>query len=180
MRALKRIETTFTPLTEIPTGQAAFDHWLVEQAQTHGLKYALAHADDGVIWGHFAADWHWSSGAFNQVSPPFRIITLQQLRLFGAEAELFVWRTSAGWAGRVIVDRVGISCDYFDEPQYPWGRPEGEMRDGFVLMREGQQGLLHTPPIPIAQMGQLQTRTYFNYDEDGCVKIIASRLWAQA
>ncbi len=179
MRALKQIETTFTLLTEIPTEQAAFDHWLVEQAQIHGLTYALAHADDGVIWGHFAADWHWSSEAFNQVSPPFRLLTLQQLRLFGADAELFVWRTSAGWAGRVIVEHIGEVCDCFDEPQYLWGT-EGEARDGFVLMREGQQGLLHTPPAPIAHMGQLRTRTYFGYDKDGCVKVIASRLVWQA
>jgi hypothetical protein len=43
-------------------------------------------------------------------------------------------------------------------------------------MQDGGQGLRHAPPLEIALSGKIYLRHYLAYDEDGCVKIIASRL----
>jgi len=156
-----------------PPAEDNFIAWLAKQT---GYAYALAHADDGVIWGRFAdGQWSWSSGIV-QTSPPLRASTLQQLRLFGVNGELFVWRSESGFAGRVIQDGTGEAISWFDEDQVLWGKPEDQVMNGFQLMREGAQGLLHAPPKAIAERGKLKTRNYISYDEDGCAFVKASRL----
>lgn len=174
MRDIKSTRCQIAPITDLPT-ENEFAEWLNRQAARYALTCALAFADDGVIWGHFDDAWKWSGGSFS-VSPPLRWNTLQQMRLFGKDAEVFVWRANGKWAGRVIVDGAGGEREFFDETQLLWGAKDGEEKDGFALMREGAQGLRHTPPVKIAVKGKLQTRNYLGYDEDGLVKIIASRL----
>jgi CRISPR-associated protein (TIGR03984 family) len=147
-----------------------------------GYAFALAHADDGVIWGRFdQGQWAWSSG-IAPASPKLHAITLQQLRLFGANGELFLWRSGAGFVGRTIEDNVGESIDWFDEEHLLWGKADGQTTIAFQLMREGAQGLLHAPPTEIAAKGKLITRNYIDYDADGdydadsCAYVKASRL----
>lgn len=165
-----------SPVMDVPSTQAEWLDWLQQQAGLDGFKFALAHADDGVIWGRFEAGWQWSGDSFNQVSPLLRLITLQQLRLFGNQAELFLWQTHQGLTGRLLAEGSGEPYEYYDEARLLWGARQAE-KNGFVLMNEGKQGLRHTPPLEIAQTGQLQTRHYLAYNnDDGCVKIVASRL----
>lgn len=162
------------PVTARPT-PATFDAWLAGQTN---YAFALAHANDGVIWGRFDNNqWMWSSG-IAPASPQLRASALQQLRLFGASGELFLWRSGARFAGRTIEDGAGEGVECFDEAQLLWGKPHGDARSGFQLMREGAQGMLHAPPEAIAREGKLMTRNYIGYDEDGCALVIASRLVA--
>lgn len=174
MREIKSTRCQIAPIADLPT-ESEFAEWLNRQAAQYALTAALAFADDGVIWGRFDGAWKWSGESFN-VSPPLRWNTLQQIRLFGKDAEVFVWRANGKWAGRVIADGAGDKREYYDELQLLWGARDGEAKDGFALMRDGGQGLRHAPPVKIAIKGKLQTRNYLDYDEDGRVKIIASRL----
>jgi len=178
MRDIKSTPCQILPITDLPTANELAE-WLNRQATQYALAFALAFADDGVIWGRFDGAWKWSGDAL-AVSPPFRLNTLQQIRLFGADAELFLWRADRNWQGRVIVDGAGETREYLDELQLLWGAKEGEEKNGFVLRRDRGQGLRHTPPLQIANEGKLRIRNYLDYDQDGCVKIIASRLWVDA
>lgn len=175
MRQVKETRCEISRVNEIPQTQSEFTAWLNQQAAQHKLSAALAFADDGVIWGRFDGAWKWSGDA-STVSSPFRMNTLQQLRLFGARAELFLWRVHGNWQGRLIVESGNETRDYFDEAQLLWGTKDGDEMNGFWLMREGKQGLLHSPPAHIANAGELMTRSYLEYDEEGCARILASRL----
>lgn len=147
--------------------------WLNERLE--GYDYLLAHADDGVIWGRVDETGHLKTSheAFPHVSPPLTRITLQQLRLFGQNHELHLWRTEPGrFQGRVIrdkeppqekkadeyrhekmdnqLDKYWGNC--FDEPQILWGsRVQTYSKDEqFTLVVEGQQGLRHAVPQKVA------------------------------
>jgi CRISPR-associated protein (TIGR03984 family) len=152
--------------------------WLLDLARTHNWSYALAHADDGVIWGELRnGGWVWSPSAFPGRSPlTFRAQTLRELRCFGERSELFVWRTGTGFAGRIAEDGDGGS--HFDEAVLLWGtEPETRAeRDGFLLMVHGQQGIRHMPPTSIADSGRLTFRHYLAEDANGCLQTVASRL----
>ena len=179
-RELKSVAWSCLALNNLPGDQTALQRWLDDQSAAYRLSYALVHADDGVIWGRFSeGHWSWSSDAFPAVSPKLRWITLQQLRLFGPRAEVFVWLDEAGLKGRLIQDEKTGSQKCFDEAQLLWGKPDGAARGGFQLMREGAQGLLHAPPAEIARAGRLMTRNYIDYDVDGCVFVKASRLFVK-
>lgn len=81
----------------------------------------------------------------------------------------------------MIQDGTGEKVEYFDEVQLLWGsrnQPEGQPINGFQLMREGAQGLLHAPPVAVARAGKLMTRNYIDFDGDGCAYVKASRLVA--
>ena len=45
---LPTLDSTLTPGPDFERDPSG---WLVTQARTHGLRFLLAHADDGVIWG---------------------------------------------------------------------------------------------------------------------------------
>ncbi len=154
---------------------------LVDLARRHGLRWLLAHADDGVIWGEILeSGLHLSSDAFPEVSPPLRTVTLQQARLFGSQAELLIWRDGAAWRARLIRD---ISAEqegekFCEETYLLWGTHVEERRNGFALLREGRQGLRHAPPLPenAKPPARLRVRHYLAYDEDGQAYIACSRL----
>lgn len=172
-RNTKEIHCTFRVVTPLKSDQELQD-WLTKQTD---YRFALAHADDGVIWGYFENDaWHWSGQAFPTLLPVINFTRLQQLRLFGRDGEVLLWRADSELCGRVIVDEGDEAVKYFDEAQLLWGTAEGEPVDGFKTMREGSQGLRHAPPSAIADFGMLATRNYIAYDMDNCAYIKASRL----
>ncbi len=156
---------TVKPLEDVSTigGDAALREWLLKKAGAHNLTTLLAHADDGVIWGSVSGGRLALSGdAFGEVSPPLRLQTLQQARLFGPDAEILLWRDGDGaHHARLICDvseaQEGKWC--FDEPQIQWGDHIEEERDGFTLVADGQQGLLHAVPLSGIQ-------AYFDKPED--------------
>ena len=164
--------------------------WLVRQARAHELTTLLAHADDGVIWGRvIGGQLALSSQAFIDVSPPLRVSTLQQVRLFGKQAELLVWRDgNREWRARLLRDEEGVSDDQwrFDESQLLWGdHQEGKSVNGFTLVADGQQGLRHAVPLPARDIHfgpsgwhplRLKVRHYLARDEDGVLVIVQGRL----
>ncbi|RMD60661.1 TIGR03984 family CRISPR-associated protein [Candidatus Parcubacteria bacterium] len=152
---------------------------LEELARAHNLRWLLVHADDGVIWGELRADGlHLSSDAFNNISPPLRAVTLQQARLFGAQAEILLWKENTTWHGRLIQDEASETEDAFDEMHLLWGTDVEDRQDGFALLREGRQGLRHAPPLPDNAQPpvRLRVRHYVAYDADGQAYIPYSRL----
>jgi CRISPR-associated protein (TIGR03984 family) len=82
--------------------------WLEKQATDYGLKYLLAHADDGVVWGRFdngiltTAEKVFYPCEFNVYLPKLRLCTLQQCRIFGEKGEILLWQTGRGWKARLI------------------------------------------------------------------------------
>ncbi|NEP84090.1 MAG: TIGR03984 family CRISPR-associated protein, partial [Okeania sp. SIO3B3] len=81
-----------------------------------------------------------SADAFPDVSPQLNPDTLQQVRLFGEDAELMLWRTDSGWQARLLQDQPGDETRYYDEPQILWGSQQRKVASGFTLITDGQQG----------------------------------------
>ncbi len=151
---------------------------LSEQARSYGMRWLLAHADDGVIWGEFRDnELHLSSDAFPEVSPPLMAETLQHARLFGPRAELLLWKDDTIWRARLIQDGAGEPCEYYDEAHMLWGNKEERRNGGFVLLRQGKEGLRHAPPASSTDV-RLTVRHYLAYDEDGQAYVVYSRLVA--
>jgi CRISPR-associated protein (TIGR03984 family) len=163
--------------------------WLQTQASTHKLKWLLAHADDGVIWGKVEnGSLLTSDTVAPEVSPPQRAETQQQGRLFAGNAELLLWRNGDNqWHARLIrLSADGEAPTFIDainEPQMLWGT-HGEHRNGFTLLCDGAQGLCHAVPIelPLGQNHEtkpprLWVRHYLQDDDNGFTRIAASRLF---
>ncbi|MCI0694047.1 CRISPR-associated protein Csx19 [candidate division KSB1 bacterium] len=140
--------------------------WLVKQAEVYKLKWLLAHADDGVIWGridgkqlitsHEAAK---GNAVAEKACPELRVETLQQARLFAEHAELLLWRNGDNvWHARLIRDaqageKVGWD-ESFDELQLLWGTNGKHLhfddeKEDFTLLEDGAQGLRHAVPIKL-------------------------------
>lgn len=155
--------------------------WLESRA-CDGMSILLAHADDGVIWGEVREGRLVLAGnAFPDLAVELRGVTLQQARLFGPAGELRVWRTSDGtFKGALITDEQG-ETEPITEAQWLWGTPDGTDSevDGFTLLREGAQGMLHAPPVRglgSSDRVTLQVRHYLETDEQGVAAIGVSRL----
>ncbi|GBC77431.1 hypothetical protein HRbin08_00909 [bacterium HR08] len=162
--------------------------WLQTQAVRYKLKWLLAHADDGVIWGELRnGQLVTSDSVAPEVSPPLRTETLWQARLFATHAELLLWRDGDNqWHARLIRDALKgetpAFTDAIDEPQLLWGT-HGEHRNGFTLLRDGAQGLRHAVPMELplgknneADPPRLWVRHYLREDQNGFTRIVASRL----
>lgn len=151
--------------------------WLENEAKIHGLRWLLAHAYDGIIWGEEREDGlHLSNILFG---PNLRISTLQMARLFGETGELLIWRGDNGWQVRMLKEGEGADKEYYDESQLLWGTDVEKSQDGFVLLRHGSEGLRHAPPFVSEDAKlrlKLNIRHYINYDQDGQAYIEFSRL----
>lgn len=156
--------------------------WMVAQAQTFELRYLLAHADDGVIWGRVDGDGLHTSHGIVPTSPPLRASTLQQARLFGPAGELLLWREDDGWRARVVTDAPGNDADIIDEDQILWGDTGKPTEGGFTLLREGAQGMRHAVPTVVTDEQlkhhqlRLRVRHYITENDDGEASITLSRL----
>lgn len=137
-----------------------------QYTEQYKLKYFLSHQDDGVIWGVFENDWKLSAG--RDPSPSFHLAALQNCRIFGPSAELFIWKNDRGIKSRLLVEGKGDSYEYSDRMQILFGDTVDESVGSFSLLREGGQGMLHFLPIPDAnpRVG-LVIRTYIDYDHQG-------------
>ena len=160
---------------------AWLEKWLAEDGRP-ALPYLLAHTDDGVVWG-FVDDGklrlpnrhQWQ--LLGQQAALSGAILLQ-LRLFGPEGELFIWRAEdGGFNGRFLADGRTPPEDSYETRQILWG--EGaESNEHFTLMREGEQELFHTPPLPRGRgkRGRLRLRHYLAWDDRGQAYVALSRL----
>lgn len=162
--------------------------WLENQAKEHDLKYLLAHAEDGVIWGHFREqNYQLVTSGDNDVFPQLttlRLCTLQQCRIFGKNTEVMLWKVGQDdWKARSIEDKHLSKEDYIPEDQILWGTKAEKESNGFTLVADGSQGLRHAVPlINITFKGKdsrplrLKVRHYIDYDESGVARIYLSRL----
>jgi CRISPR-associated protein (TIGR03984 family) len=176
-------------LDSLPTDLRA---WLAEQAHADnsklGLRWLLAHAEDGVIWGELRGDGqlYLSSDVFPVRGLSLHRDTLQQARLFGEHGELLIWRGPGDtWQTILHRDDQGDPVECIDEPHLLWGYIRGgetlQRRDGFVQITEGSQGIVHAPPIGAAtptetERVRLLVRHYVSEDEAGVARISGSRL----
>jgi CRISPR-associated protein (TIGR03984 family) len=188
----KVINTSATSVDDIEMAGFAEEPvtWLSQQMRTHTLKYLLAHAEDGVIWGRLDGEELITSHTVApEYSPPLRVVTLQMVRLFAPAGELFVWRDESGtWRSRLITEATlsGHMSEWttaFDEQQILWGTNAVQRERGFSLMSEGSQGLFHVVPLHLTEsIGEqrrplrLVVRHYLKVDDSGFVRVNASRL----
>jgi len=169
--------------------------WLRAQAALLDPCWLLAHADDGVIWGSVDAERcrtsfdvaHLHPDA-RPTCPPLRLVTLQSARLFGDAGEALLWRDGErGWRARLIRaagrDETADWREAFDESQLLWGNQATALGDsGFVLLRDGSQGLRHVVPLPDGPREfrgrplRLRLRHYVREDRSGFARVVQSRL----
>ncbi|MCI0626821.1 MAG: CRISPR-associated protein Csx19 [Acidobacteria bacterium] len=169
------------PVAGLETFAADPGAWLVAQARK-GLRFLLAHAVDGVIWGQVTNGRLALAGdVFKEIETPLNAETLQQARLFGPAGELFLWQTPAGITARLIEDGEATPVNSIADHQWLWGTvgDRGREEQGFSLLFDGRQGLLHAPPI--TGLGKndrvvLTLRHYVDYAPDGQAYIAGSRL----
>lgn len=158
--------------------------WLTAHTKTYALKYLLAHAEDGVIWGHCQQELVTADQVFPQL-PKLQLATLQQCRLFSKSGELLIWRdpiNSSQWRSRLIQDSQPTR-NTLRENQILWGT-SGTEREGFTLLQDGNEGLRHAVPLQGIRFDEatakrpvrLKVRHYINYDDDGIARIDLSRL----
>ncbi|MDZ8227613.1 CRISPR-associated protein Csx19 [Nostoc sp. ChiVER01] len=166
--------------------------WLQEKVQSseYNLKYLLAHAEDGVIWGYFDSE-------VNLITPTepeelfpkykfplFNYETLQQGRVFGDSAEIMFWRTEDGLKAILIKDNK--DTEFLTEKQILWGTQAEEVKDKFTLVSDGSQGLRHAVPVTGIEFNKTEksyrplyliVHNYIDYDENiGLARIYLSRL----
>lgn len=160
--------------------------WLAAFARAE-MPWLLAHADDGVIWGRWeskgmlklSSDVFADPNQYPAIAVKLSAQTLQQARVFGPAGELLAWRSENGFAARLIEDGSQLPLDALhDEKHLLWGPGTGEIREGFALLQEGQQGLQHAPPKSPPANGRLAliVRHYVDYDDQGQAYISLSRL----
>ncbi|NJL55247.1 TIGR03984 family CRISPR-associated protein [bacterium] len=171
--------------------------WLEKLAKRRQLDYLLAHANDGVIWGHFQQGELLTSGDLQSNAyqyPRLCLKTLQQCRIFGLAGEVLAWRSGNTWQARFVSEpdhqNKGnqIEAKKIDEKQILLGNHgRKHPEQGFTELWEGREGLRHAVPyttddITIDDKNQLSHRIclvihhYFAYDADGIAGITCSRL----
>lgn len=135
-----------------PAGTADVLTWLGGQvegqdsARDAGLTTLLATTHGAVVWGRKENNGWKLSNREAKLSAD----DLIDLRAFGPDAEVFVWRDATGLRARRRADGAGKACDTLAETQLLWGTeidPDGKKVDGFTPLRDGEQGLRHAPPL---------------------------------
>lgn len=167
--------------------------WLAKNNAVGALRWLLAHADDGVVWGRVenrtlitSHDVTGEHSRARKVCPPLRSETLQQARLFSEAGELLLWRSGeCRFSYRLITDTEDENTAHwrraYDEHQMLWGTHGTPLSDGFTLLRHGAEGLAHAFPRPLVvhpneeiKPPRLTVRHYLN--REGPARVVASRL----
>lgn len=183
-------------------GEACERHlaWLLGEAdppasaEAKGLRWALAHCDDGVTWGRYDVAenvWRLGNQAAPDVSPPVRREALQELRLFGEAGEVLIWRTDCGLRGRELLD-AGRGADRSGESDSLRPSDESRILRGDHVVEQREHGFSHigdragaeqvlpravTTEQLQARQVQLAVRHYYESDvHTGAVRIAATRL----
>ena len=179
MNTIKQINCQSLPVNVPVDFDGDIKTWLEQQANTHNLRWLLAHADDGVIWGEVRDDGLQLSNCL--FGPELRAKTLQMARLFGEIGELYLWESDDGWSARLVVEGEGGIAEYYDECHLLWGTHVEKTEGGFARLRHGAEGLRHVPPMPVPEGALehplvLNVRHFVNYDDDGQAYVEFSRL----
>ncbi|MFW6114159.1 MAG: CRISPR-associated protein Csx19 [bacterium] len=172
-------------VTPLNAGQAkASLDWLTGSgpppAETHGVRFSLAHSDAGVTWGFLDEQGQWKLGA--SVDPALCPVpmakSLHQLRLIGETAEILIWRGDGELQGRILADNNSVPdssgplCP-INEGRHLRGECR-EVRDGFKRYVD-VGGAQHLAPESFPE--DFNVRHYFEQDATtGAVRIAATRL----
>ena len=172
---IEKCEATVTPIPSVSN----LEEMLIEQAQVHDLRYLLAFALDGLFWGRFDGE-KWDK---KSASTQWDEQNVQELRIFGENGEVHLWRSGEGWIGRKIIDGAGDDFkEMIDDQQILWGDTVEKHEDGFTLLADGQQGLRHWLPIDIEIQDKKKQRVtaflsvYHYLANDEFARIAVSRL----
>lgn len=161
--------------------------WLTARAREIGAAYFWGYAENGALWGRFDdAGLKLAGDVFQEFRIALTPNTLQQARLFAANAELFLWREGKEWRARVIRDLQG-EIDCIERDYWLWGTPHVDentkqivAQDNFTLFVEGAQGMRHAPPrddLKVNQRAALRVKHYVAYDDaEGQAYVALSRL----
>ncbi len=164
--------------TAVPADfNGSIKQWLEEQANTYSLRWLLAHADDGVIWGEVRESSLHLSGCLFE--PDLRATTLQMARLFGEAGELYLWKNDNVWSARLVLEGKGDTAECYDEGYLLWGTHVEKNENGFVHLRHGSEGLRHAPPFHTDKekiILALNVRHFIEYDKEGQAYVEFSRL----
>ncbi len=183
--------TPFSKGTELLTWVRGKGCAVAEAADT---RWLLAHCDDGVVWGRYdttQGNWMLSSGPFPNISPELREDNLQQLRLFGEDREVLIWRAENDFQGRILQDEEDPDEEEL-HPQIEARILVGDRRlvdpkDNFTLVGDAA-GSRHAVPIcckaeDFEKQGRpywplrLEVKHYLTQDQDtGVVRVTTSRL----
>lgn len=154
--------------------------WVIENAKDGDLL--LVHADDGVIWGQKReGKLQTSHDVKPEVSPPLRLVTLQELRLFNDKHEIKLWCVGDNIHYRKVSDNNdGVS---FDEDHLLWGTRATE-KDGFLCLSDGEglrQIIPNTENLEAKNIQEdkrlcLKVRHYLQENDKGVNSIATSRL----
>lgn len=162
MMATNTTKLEFTPMDSTTTSLTCPEatdlrDWLAEAEmegdprRDEGLDWLLATTFTDVVWG-LKKDGAWQLSPEGATLPADHLL---ELRAFGPDAEIFVWRDAAGLRARLRRDGMGDKAyDTYPEEQLLWGtvRPDvapGEVPPGFTRLAEGDQGLVHEPPLEL-------------------------------
>ena len=168
---------TFLPCEEKTWAVQPFEtvdiNSLSELLAAHGLRYVLVYALDGVLWGSTAQDGlQWGdTPQYSQCSsqPQF----WQEVRCFGENAELHLWRTDAGWRGRLVALGAGQTAGYVQRvPYLLWGgrsKNNPAPQDGFAVLAEALKGIRQVAPTLPSGVApsRLLVRHFYQPDRDG-------------
>ncbi len=177
IRPIYKIKDCHTSCQEIDT-VTNLDSWLEDEAAQHeqiGLEYLIAFALDGLFWGHLD-DGKWAK---KSASTEWNEEYVQEVRLFGEDDEIHLWRVGDQWHGRRIDDRSGDDfLEMIDDQYILWGDTAEKQEDGFTLLADGQQGLRHWLPELIAteHLASLRLTVRHYLAAENVAHIIASRL----
>ncbi|HRK74815.1 MAG TPA: CRISPR-associated protein Csx19 [Rhodothermales bacterium] len=152
--------------------------WLNQKA--NGYQYLLAFCDEGVIWGRVEED----KIVFpkKSVQPLFLDLTLQEVRLFGKNGELYLWKTEDGFHARSIhikkTDEDPTWSYQHNEQYYLWGHKVQDIENGFTCLQEGKQGMRHVVPIQVkdSQDLKLVVRHFLTQEGFEPLRVVTSRL----
>lgn len=146
-------------------------------------SWLLAVTTGGILWGREDAGKMRLASTHPRATCALSEETLLEMRLFGQDREILIWKTDDGPAGRILADR---SNDSADEALSPAERTmllrgdrvlEGPV-SGFTRIGDGT-GCIQIVPLEVHEAPSLRlaVRHYFEQDdESGEVRVAASRL----
>jgi CRISPR-associated protein (TIGR03984 family) len=155
------------------------------------LHWLLAHCQDGVTWGKLNtqnAQWQTSSKPFPNLCPPLSTGNLLELRVFGPETEILIWRVEDGFKGRFLTDAPEFDETSPIKPAFEnrilLGNRFEESENGFtrISSEDGRKQAVPLECDPKELNGtqwplRLKVRHYFEQDDEtGEVRAAASRL----
>lgn len=160
----------------LPDEAQALAAALVAERTLVGYAHAVLQCHDGLIWAvrDDVRRWVFASEADpDHVRPP-RLVALQEIRLFGPDAEALVWRTDSGFAGRFLKD-TPEAADAQVAPLERFARFEGRAErtahPAFVRRRSGSGRVTVTP-----LGGGVRVKEYLEQcPQTGVLRIAATR-----